>query len=202
VKSGGKAAPVIIDGIEWKSIGDVTQDKGSAWAYDDFSNAAPDREDAPLSLADAAGHLSHATSRDDVAKTVLDFMSDSSGTVALLIIKDGVAHGWKACSNRKKFLDFEAFSSSMASLPELQQCVITGKPYLAPPLSAETKQLLQKLHSTGERSAFFPIFLQKRVVAVLLCDVSERLNPVETAELCRKASYALEILILRSKLLS
>ncbi|MDR3581198.1 MAG: hypothetical protein P4L44_14650 [Oryzomonas sp.] len=197
-----KAAPIVIDGIEWKSLGDVTQAEGSAWASDDFFNAAPDREDVPLSLSDAAGHLSRATSRDDVAKTVLDFMSNSSGTVALVIIKDGVARGWKACSNRKKFRDFEAFSSPMESLPELQQCVVTGKPNLGSPLSAETKLLLQKLHSAGERSAFFPIFLQQRVIAVLLCDVSERLNPAETAELCRKASYALEILVLRSKLLS
>lgn len=198
----GKVAPIVIDGIEWKSLEDVTQDDGTDWAYDDFFNAAPDRKDVPLSLSDAAGHLSRAKSRDDVAKTVLDFMSNSSGTVALVIIKDGIARGWKACSNRKKFFDFEAYSSPMESLPEMQQCVITGKPYLGNLLSAETKMLLQKLHSVGERSAFFPIFIQQRVIAVLLCDVSERLNPVEAAELCRKASYALEILILRSKLLS
>jgi hypothetical protein len=201
-KVSGIAAPVVIDGIEWKSLGDVTQDEGSAWAYDDFFNAARNRDQVPLSLSDAAGHLSHATSRDDVAKTVLDFMSNSSGTVALVIIKDGVALGWKACSNRRKLRDFEAFSSPMEALPELQQCVITGKPYLGSHRSAETKLLLQKLHSAGGRSAFFPIFLRQRVVAVLLCDVSEKLDPVETAALCRKASYALEILVLRSKLLS
>jgi len=197
-----KAAPVIIDGVEWKSLGDVTRDGGPDWTYDDFFKGVPDSGDAPLSLSDAVRQLSHATSRDDVAKTVLDFMANSSETVALVIIKDGVAHGWKASSKRKNIRDFEAFSAPMTTLPELQQCAITGKPYLGSPASAETKLLLQKLNSTAERSAFFPVFLQERVIAVLVCDLSELLNPSVTAQLCRKVSYALGILILRSKLLS
>ncbi|MGD0585126.1 MAG: hypothetical protein ABSA86_05005 [Oryzomonas sp.] len=200
-KGDGEATPIVIDGVEWKSLGDVNQDEGAAWINDEFFNAVLTRDNVPLSLSDAAEHLSRATSRDDVAKTVLDFMSNSSDAVALVIIKDGTVRGWKAHSNRKKLREFEAFSSPMEALPELQQCVVTRKPYLGSPLTSETQLLLQQLHSSGGRSAFFPIFIQQRVIAVLLCDVSERLNPVETAELCRKASYALEILILRSKLL-
>lgn len=200
-KGDGEATPIVIDGIEWKSLGDVNQDEGAAWVNDDFFNAALNRNDVPLSLSDAAEHLSRATSRDDVAKTVLDFMSNSSDAVALVIIKDGAVRGWKAHSNRKKLRDFEAFSSPMDALPELQQCVVTRKPFLGSPLTSETQLLLQQIHSSGGRSAFFPISIQQRVIAVLLCEVSEKLNPVETAELCRKASYALEILILRSKLL-
>ena len=201
-KTSEKAAPIIINGIEWKSLEEVTQGKGSEWAYGDSFNAMPDSGDVPLSLSDAARLLSQATTRNDVAKTVLDFMSNSAETVALMIIKDGVAHGWQACSHGKKVRGFEAFSAPMDSLPELRHCVITGKPSLGSPTSAETQLLLQKLNSTGKRSAFFPVLLRERVIAVLLCDLSERLNPAVTAELCRKASYALEILILRSKLLS
>lgn len=201
-KVNGEDAPLVIDGVEWKSLGDVTRDEGAAGAYDDFFNAAPNHDGALLSLSDAAERLSRATSRDDVAKTVLDFLSASSGTAALVIIKDGVVRGWQACSNRKRIREFEAFSSPMGSLPELQQCVMTKQPCFGDAISAETQLLLQQIHSAGGRSAFFPIFIQQRVIAVLLCDASERLNPIETAELCRKASYALEILILKSKLLS
>jgi|GEM_PF-1195450 len=201
-RAGGEAVPVVIDGIEWKSLGEVTQAEGAAAAYDAFFATAQGHDRGPLSLSDAAEQLSRATSRDDVAKTVLDFMSPSSGTVALMIIRDGVVRGWQACTNRKKLREFEAFSSPMEALPELGQCVATGRPYVGDAAAPGTKQLLQRLHSAGGRSAFFPIFIQQRVIAVLLCGAPERLDAAEAAELCRKASYALEILILRSKLLS
>jgi hypothetical protein len=195
-------APVVIDGIEWKSLGDETQDDESAREFDEIFNATLNRDGLPLSLSDSAEQLSRATSRDDVAKTVLDFMSNSSGTAALFIITDGVVRGWRACSNRKELPNFEAFSSPLEEFPDLQQCVITKKPYFGNTMTLETKLLLQKSYDIEGRSVFFPIFVQQRVVSVLLCDGTEKINPVETAELCRKASYALEILILRSKLLS
>lgn len=199
---GGEAPPVVIDGIEWKSLGEEPLDEVAAAAYDELFTAARNRDQGPPSLSDAAGQLSRATSRDDVAKTVLDFLSPSSGTVALMIIKDGVIRGWQACSNRRKFREFQEFSAPLAAMPEVQQCVVTGKPYLGDAIAPKTKQLLKKLHSVEESTALFPIFIQQRVVAVLLCDASEQLDPTETVELCRKVSYALEILILRSKLLS
>ncbi|GFE62801.1 hypothetical protein [Geobacter sp. AOG2] len=199
-KADGKVPPVIIDGIEWRRLGDAPQPEGAA-ASDGDSALPKGRGGAPPSLSDAAGRLNRATSRDDVARTVLDFLSYTSGTVALMIIKDGLVRGWKACSNRKKVREFETFSLPVESLPELMQCIATRKPYLGEAVSPETKRLLHRLRSTGEGSAFFPIFIQQQVVAVLLCDASDQLNPTETAELCRKASYALEILILRSKLL-
>jgi hypothetical protein len=195
-------APFIIDGIEWKSLRDVTQDEEYSRVFEDIFNVALKRDDVPLSLSDAAEHLSHATSRDDVAKTVLDFISNSSSMAALVIANDGVVHGWKAYSNRKILPGFETFSSPLESLPDLQQCVITKKPYFGNAMTADKKLLLQQLHYAGDRIAFFPIFIKQRVIAVLLCDGSEKLNPIETAKLCRNASYALEILVLRSKLLS
>ena len=200
-RSGGATTPVVIDGVEWKSLGEEPLDEGAAATYDDLFTRTPDHDRGPMTLSDAAEHLSRATSRDDVAKTILDFLSHSSGTVALMIVKDGLVRGWQACSEHRKLRGFEEFSSPLASFPELQQCVVTGRPYIGDAAAPETKLLLQRLHSAGERPAFFPISIQQRGVAVLLCDASERLNPVETAELCRKVSYALEILILRSKLL-
>jgi hypothetical protein len=201
-KDNEEAAQVVIDGIEWKSLGDVTQNEEPVREYDDVFNATQNCGTVHLSLSGAAEQLSHAKSRDDVAKTILDYLSTSSGTAALVIIKDGIVRGWKAYSNRKKLPEFEAFSSPLETLPDLQQCVVTKKPYVGSSMTAETKLLLRKPHHAGGLSAFFPIMIQQRVIAVLLCDGSEKLNPIETSELCRKASYALEILILRSKLLS
>lgn len=194
--------PIVIDGIEWKTLADATQEEEPAWVFDDIFNSTLNRDVVPPSLSDAAEHLNNATSRDDVAKTVLDFLTHSSRIAALVIIKDGVVRGWKAYSNQNNIQDFEAFSTPIETFPDLQQCVKTKSPYFENTMTAETKMLLQLLHYTGERLAFFPIFLQQRVIAVLLCEGSEKINPLEIVELCRKASYALGILLLRSKLLS
>ena len=197
-----ESAPIIIDGIEWKRFGEAVQDGEAAQVTADDFDAELDRDDLPLSLSDAAERLSLARSRDDVARTVLEFLANSTGSAALVLVRDGVARGWKARAGQKNLPEFETFSAPLEELPELQQCVETKMPYWGYSQTAETKQLLQLLQFTGERPSCFPIFIGKRVIAVLLCDGSERLNPKEISELCRKASYALEILILRSKLLN
>jgi hypothetical protein len=197
-----ESAPVIIDGMEWKQLGEAAQDGESAQAEGDNFNLELNRDDLPLSLSDAAERLCLAKTRDDVAKTVLDFLSGSSASAALVIVKDGVVRGWKAFANQKELPEFEAFSAPIEKLPDLWQCVKTKKPYWGNSMTAEIKLLLQMLQFSGGHPACFPIFIQRRVIAVLLCDGSEKLDPIETGELCRKASYALEILILRSKLLN
>jgi Type II secretion system (T2SS), protein E, N-terminal domain len=197
-----QAAPIVIDWMEWKTLVDVKRDEMSARGHDDISNSIPNRDVEPLSLSDATEHLSNATSRDDVAKSVLGFLTNSSGNAALVIVKHGLVLGWKAYSNRKMIPNFEAFFSTIETLPDLKQCIVTKKPYWGNSLPAETNLLMQMLHYTGEHLAFFPIVLQQRVIAVLMCEVSKKSNPLNVSELCLKASYALQILILRSKLLS
>jgi hypothetical protein len=197
-----EAAHVVIDGVEWKRLGDESLPEAHPLDNEAFFTATLNQDTVPLSLSEAATQLSQAKSRDNVAKTVLDYLSNSCETAALVIIKDGMVRGWKAYSNHKKLPEFEEFSSPLAIFPDLQQCVVTKKPYMGNIMSEETKLLLRKSHYAGGYSAFFPIFIQQRVIAVLLCDGSEKQNPAETAELCRKASYALEILVLRSKILS
>jgi hypothetical protein len=197
-----QAAPVVIDGIEWKTLDGIMQDEKSARGCDDIFNPIVDRDVEPLSLSAAAEHLSDATSRDDVAKTVLEFLTNSSGTAALVIIKNGIVYGWKAYSHRKMIQNFEAFSTPIETFPDVQQCFRTKMPCFGDMMTAETDNLLQMLNYTGGPLACFPIFLRQRVIAVLLCDGPDKINPLEVSALCLKASYALEILILRSKLLS
>ncbi len=196
-----EATSIVIDGVEWKLLGEESQDEESARSDDEIFYENLNRDNFPHTLSEAAEHLSRAKSRDDVAKTVLDFASNSTGSSALVIIKDGVVHGWKAALNKKNIPNFDAFAVLLATLPDLQQCVAMKKPYFGRCLTPDTELLWHTLRYAGGVVAYFPIFIQQRVAAVLLCAESEQLNPVEAAELCRKASYALEILILRSKLL-
>ena len=197
-----KTAQVVIDELEWKSLGDEIQNEESDRESDEIFSETLNYDNVSLSLLDAVKHLSHAKSRDDVADTIMGYVSKSSGTVALFIVKDGVVRGWKAFSNRKNLPKFEAYSAPLETLPDLEQCVITKKPFFGNTMTEMTKMLLRTPNDPGARSAFFPIFIQKRVIAVLLCDGSNKLNSDEISKLCRKASYALEILILRSKILS
>lgn len=193
---------LVINGVEWKNLGEVTQGDESAQIFEEFFNISVKQDEYPRTLSDAAERLSHARSRDDVARTVLGFLSKSSVTSALVTIKDGFVRGWKASADGKNIPEFESFSTSLELLPEIERCFAMKKPSFGTASTPETQLLFHTLRYGAESSAYFPIFIQRRVVAVLMCDESKGLSPVEIVELCRKASYALEILILRAKLLS
>lgn len=161
----------------------------------------PAHDTVPHSLSDAAKRLILARSRDDVAKAVLDFVSGFTGASALLIVKDDMVHGWKAGSHHQQLSDINEFSNKLELLPDLQQCVARKQPYFGRCTTPETELFRQALLFKGGEAAYFPIVIRQRVAAVLVCEEREKLNFDEVAEVCRKASYALEILILRAKLL-
>ncbi len=195
-------APLVINGVQWKGLGEVTQDDEATRIYDEIFSGMLHRDELPRTLTEVAEQLCQATSRNDVAKTVLAYLSGNLTVAALLMIKDDLARGWSAVFRGEAIPDFESFSVPIALLPDLQQCVSVKKTYFGNTATSETQLLMHTLRHPNGQLAYFPIFIQQRVVAVLVCGASEKLNPLETAELCRKASYALEILILRSKLLS
>lgn len=197
-----EATPVVIDGVAWKTLGEVTQDAESATAYDALFDSTLNRDDFPQTLQDVAEHLSYAKTRDDVAKAALEFASNSSIAVALVIIKFGIVRGWGAYANKAWVPDFETFSAPLGMLPDLQQCIVNKEPCSGVCATSQTELLWKRMNYNGESATYFPILIQNRVVAVLICSEADKLNSSETAELCLKISYALEILILRSKLLS
>jgi hypothetical protein len=191
---------VVIDGIEWKSLADVTADEppidsetvGSSAHFEVY---AAGHTNAPERLA-------KALSRDDVANIIMAFVSDYTGCAALFIIKDNTVRGWQAVSNRKKVQGFNSFSLPLSALPDLNQCVIRKSCFHGSGQDPETAKLLKLLHCSGKEGVYFPVFIQQRVVAILFCLATSSLDRDPIMELCRKASYALEILILRSKILS
>lgn len=194
--------PLVINGVEWRHLGEVTQDDEATRIYDEIFSGMLHRDEVPRTLAEVAEQLCQAVSRNDVAQAVLAYLSGSLTVAGLLMIKDGVARGWSAVFHGDTIPHFEAFAAPVETLPDLQQCVAVRKPYFGNTITPEAQLLMHTLHHAGGLLAYFPIFIQQRVVAVLVCGASEKLNPMDTTELCRKASYALEILILRSKLLS
>lgn len=195
------ASPVVINGVEWKELGAVPVDDDSDRLYEEFLSTVTGQRDSLRTLSEAAEQLSRAVNRDDVARTILDFMANSTAMAALVTVRDGTVRGWKGLG-QVKIEGLEAFAAPMGSLPDLQQAVMTKKPFFGQLVTSETQLLWHLLHHPGGLTGYFPVFVQQRVVAVLLCSITEKVNPMEVIALCRKASYALEILILRSKLLS
>lgn len=198
--SKGEGSPLIIDGMEWKPLGATSLGEEPDLQYEDLFHR-PDNDDAPLTVANAAELMNSATSRDDVAGTVLAFVAKTTETAALVIMRDGIVRGWSASTRNRQVPDFDNFSVPLATLPALQQCVTMKQPHFGTAMTPEAERLRLTLKSATGVDAYFPIFIQQRVVAVLCCSSSAKLNSSEVAELCRKASYALEILVLRSKLL-
>jgi hypothetical protein len=191
---------IVINGIEWKSLADVTADEPS---MDSETFESPAHLDVyTAGHTNAPERLAKALSRDDVANIIMAFVSDYTGCAALFIIRDNTVRGWQAISNGKKVQGFDSFSSPLSAMPDLNQCSIRKNCFCGSGQDPETAKLFTLLDCGGKEGVYFPVFIQQRVVAVLFCQATPGLDRDPIMELCRKASYALEILILRSKILS
>ncbi len=196
-----EASSIVIDGVEWKNLDHVTKDPEYEQNFSSHYAIQAEADLSPLTLSEVSRQLSHAATRDDVAKAALEFLSCSRQIAALLIIKEMTAQGWSAISGRKKLTGFKEAQFAIAKLPDLYQCVSNQKPFLGDTDTAETRLLLKSLNHEECSLGYFPISIQQHVVAVLICDRSDGFNAAEVTELSRKISYALSILILKSKLL-
>ena len=183
-------APVVVDGVVWRELGDVDHDQ----VQDDINT--------PLPISDLAQQLSQAKSRDDVAKSLLGFMSFRSSVAALLLVNERTVRGWRASYQNRVVPLFGEFSEPVSVLQDLKNCVESMRPTAGSALSEATSRLRRYLGSFEGPLAYFPIILRQRVVAVLVTDVSIKLNPDEILEACQKAAYAFEILVLKAKLLN
>jgi hypothetical protein len=191
---------VVIDGIEWKSVADVTADEPPIDT--ETAGRPPHLDDYTARQTNAPERLVKALSRDDVANIIMDFVSGYTCCAALFIIRDNTVRGWQAVSNGKKVQGFNSFSSPLSALPDMNQCVTRKSCSHGSGQNPETAELLKLLNCSGKERVYFPVFVQQKVVAVLFCQATSSLNRDPIMELCRKTSYALEMLILRSKILS
>jgi hypothetical protein len=191
---------VVIDGIEWKSLSDVTADEPPIDTETAESSAHLDVYTARHT--NVPERLVKALSRDDVANIIMDFVSEYTDCAALFIIKDNTVRGWHAVSNGKKVQGFDSISSPLSALPDMNLCVTRKSCSHDSGQNPETADLLRLLNCCGKEGVYFPVFVQQKVVAVLFCLATSSLNRDPIMELCQKTSYALEMLILRSKILS
>ncbi len=149
--------------------------------------------------------LNSAENRDDIANAVIDYMAPTNGDVALLMIKDGDAIGWKGASGGEILLDFEQLQIPL-NQPSILQMVNESKSYYMGPLPKEINNILLSSrfnHIPPKAVLLMPLMLRGRLVCMLyLQNFSENIQTQlpEYQKLITKVIMAFEMLILKNKI--
>jgi hypothetical protein len=117
-----------------------------------------------------------------------------------------MAHGWQARINDKKLADFDHFHISLNEPSILKTVVETGSFFLGtPPDTTENNRLLEELQNLPpETTLLIPWVKQGRVICVLyVTGQPSKLTGefFDLQKLTQKATLALDILILRNKIM-
>ncbi len=148
-----------------------------------------------------------ADSRDEIGSLLARFAASKYDRVSLFSVHKGTVNGWLARGRSVVLEDLQSFSVSLDE-PSLFADVGHSDSYVGAVLINDSNtELIQALADPAPTEIVaVPIRVKQRVVAFMLCDdpghsaSQEHVDEVVTA--CRKAGVALEVLILRKKLLS
>jgi len=150
--------------------------------------------------------FSKAGNRDDVADIFIKYLGQEFNRCALLTIRGNSAVGWRAAVSGKQVKGFEHTTIELSKTSELGE-LITGKQYFFGTVA--DSQPIQPLTKALNLTAFntilsLPVVMNDRVVALLVVSsdamsLQRRLG--ELQKLVYKASLALQIMVLKNKLL-
>lgn len=150
--------------------------------------------------------LAAATNREQVADAFIRYLGQEFTTVALFILRNNMAVGWKGVSSRKRLEELETFGLSLDRPSAMKGVFETGQHFAGVfDHSPENSQLLRVLGSAaGTALLVLPLAMQKKIVAAAVIssgedDPGKRLE--ELQKLVYKASLAFEMLIIRNKIL-
>ncbi len=151
--------------------------------------------------------IHQADNRDEIGSLLVRYVASKFDRVCLFSVHKGTVSGWMARGRSVVLEDLQSFSVSLDD-PSIFADVGHSDSYVgAILLNSGNRELIQALADPAPTEVVaVPVRVKQRVVAFVLCDdpghpaSSENLDDVVTA--CRKAGVALEVLILRKKLLS
>ncbi|KIH76479.1 Type II secretion system (T2SS), protein E, N-terminal domain [Geoalkalibacter ferrihydriticus] len=155
-------------------------------------------------------HLSSALAdvkdRNAIAALVMEYVGRFFEKTALFLVREQSFSGWQAHVHEKPAAGFEKFAIPLDQPSVLQTVVQTRSFYLGtPPDSPANNQIRQALQvKLPETTLLIPIVKQNRVVCILyVSDNSPELKDAffDLQKVVQKASLALDILILRNKIL-
>jgi hypothetical protein len=164
-------------------------------------------EFVPPSSMPAAGlraDLAAARNREDVADALAAHLVGQCERMGLFLLREGVLCGWRALIGDRLLTGFTEVRIPVAGSAVLQS-VLSGKsPFLGRiPESFLIRKLEESLGAASEKVVLLPLILAGRAIGVLYVEdtrpsLSERLQDLQ--RLLAKAGCALEILILKNKL--
>jgi len=149
--------------------------------------------------------LNSAVNRDDIADAIIDYVSQMNAGVALLMIKDGEAIGWKAAFASEPLIDFEQLQIPLDQ-PSVLQTVSLSKSFYLGPLVKEVNNILLSSrfsHQLPQTVLLMPLMLRGRLVSVLyLQDTKHNFQEQlpEYQKMIAKVTMAFEMLILKNKI--
>ncbi len=163
-------------------------------------------DDGILTLEAASQCLANIASRNDVAVILTRFASQTFKRTALFMIRGESAMGWVANVEGTPVKNFDEFQVPLEDPSVLKILVDSKKSLVGPvPFSLLNSRILSSFGGTFQDSAILvPLKILDRVVAVLYVDganTHSKEHLIELQQLVAKAAMALEILILKKKIL-
>lgn len=149
--------------------------------------------------------LTEARSRDDIADAIIDHIAPFYAGAALLMVKGGVATGWKGAAEGEVLHDFDQLQIPLDQ-PSVLQTVAASKAFYLGPLQKEVNNILISSRfdpKPPESVLAIPLLLRGRLVTILyLQDLADKLlNQLpQLQKLVVKTSMAFEMLILANKI--
>jgi MshEN domain len=151
--------------------------------------------------------IHQASNRDEIGGLLARYIASKYDRVCIFSVHKGTVGGWMARGRSVVLEDLQSFAASLDE-PSIFADVGHSDSYVGAILdNSANSELIQALADPAPTEVVaVPVRVKQRVVAFVLCDdpgypaSQEHLDDVVTA--CRKAGVALEVLILRKKLLS
>jgi len=168
----------------------------------------PQRDDQTLGTAEDIGQsLVNAEDREEIARVILDCASSNLKRVVLFVVKSNMAVGWMGFGGQ---LTEERISLLELPLdqPSIFRTVIDGREFYQgpiPPIPLNV-HLLEMMGGESPREVIlFPLVIKGRVACLLYGDSGDKSLLIgdyeELKRIMIKSSMALEMLILRKKIL-
>jgi hypothetical protein len=150
--------------------------------------------------------LAHAHDRHGIAELIVNYTGQQFQRSALFLIKGGKASGWVAQAAQKPIAGFDKLELPLGEPSVLKVVAESRNYYLGPmPMTPCNSKLIAAMGGVPSlNNLLVPLMMMGRVVAVLYVEAGTSRPDEAVTELQRlmgKASMALEILILRSKIL-
>jgi hypothetical protein len=185
----------VIAPLEEEELEEAEIVEGAEWS-ERISRFAPDS----VSIG-----LSRAENRDEIADLVIGYLGERLDKVALFLVRDDEAVGWKGFCFQEAIPDMEKIRIPLAEQSAMKTVVDGAGRYLGPLLNSNANnRLLEAMGGNRPRTVLLmPLLISGRIVNILYAEGGDDLGEMVPGlhKLLLKAAFAFEALILREKIL-